>query len=51
LKRIEGQVRGILKMIEDDKSCEDILIQIGSEKRRCIKQGKSSWRDIFTIVS
>jgi len=40
LKRIEGQVRGILKMIEDDKSCEDILIQIGSAKAALHKTGQ-----------
>ena len=28
LKRIEGQVRGITKMIDDDKYCIDILNQI-----------------------
>ncbi len=28
LKRIEGQVRGIQKMIEDGKECEDILVQV-----------------------
>ena len=32
LKKIEGQIRGIQKMIEDDKNCEDILIQIGAAK-------------------
>ena len=40
LKRIEGQVRGIIKMIEDDKSCEDILIQIGSAKSALHKAGQ-----------
>ena len=28
LSRIEGQVRGLKKMIEDDRYCVDILIQI-----------------------
>ena len=28
LKTIEGQVRGISKMIEEDKYCNDILIQL-----------------------
>lgn len=28
LKRIEGQVKGIQKMIEEEKDCADILIQI-----------------------
>jgi len=32
LKRIEGQIRGIIKMVEDDKPCEDILVQISSVK-------------------
>jgi DNA-binding FrmR family transcriptional regulator len=30
LKRIEGQVRGIQKMIEDDRYCVDILVQISA---------------------
>ena len=30
LARIEGQVRGIAKMIEDDRYCIDILTQIGA---------------------
>jgi len=40
LKRIEGQVRGLIKMIENDKSCEDILIQIGSVKSALHKTGQ-----------
>ncbi len=40
LKRIEGQIRGLIKMIEDDKSCEDILIQIGSAKAALHKTGQ-----------
>ena len=27
MKRIEGQVRGIIKMVENDTYCNDILIQ------------------------
>ena len=30
LARIEGQVRGISKMIEDDRYCIDILTQLGA---------------------
>jgi len=30
LRRIEGQVRGLQKMIEDDKYCIDILTQISA---------------------
>lgn len=40
LKRIEGQVRGIIKMIENDKPCEEILIQIGSIKSALHKTGQ-----------
>jgi len=40
LKRIEGQVRGLIRMIEEDKSCEEILIQIGSVKAALHKVGQ-----------
>lgn len=30
LNRIEGQVRGIHKMVEEDRCCDDILIQISA---------------------
>lgn len=30
LKRIEGQVRGIQKMVDDDRYCVDIIIQISA---------------------
>jgi DNA-binding FrmR family transcriptional regulator len=30
LKRIEGQVRGVQKMIEDERYCIDILTQISA---------------------
>ncbi len=30
LKRIEGQVRGIQKMVEDERYCADILTQISA---------------------
>jgi DNA-binding FrmR family transcriptional regulator len=30
LKRIEGQVRGLQKMVEDERWCGDILTQIAS---------------------
>lgn len=30
LNKIEGQVRGISKMIEDDRHCDDVLIQISA---------------------
>ncbi len=30
LKRIEGQVRGIQQMVDDDRYCIDVLIQISA---------------------
>jgi DNA-binding FrmR family transcriptional regulator len=30
LRRIEGQVRGLQKMVEDDRYCADIMMQISS---------------------
>ncbi len=30
LRRIEGQVRGIQKMVEQDRYCADILMQVSS---------------------
>ena len=41
LKRIEGQVRGLMRMIEGDKSCEEILMQISSAKSALHKTGQT----------
>lgn len=40
LKKIEGQVRGIQKMVNEDKPCEDILVQIGAAKAALHKTGQ-----------
>lgn len=40
LKRIEGQVRGIMKMVDEDKNCENILIQIAAIKSALHKTGQ-----------
>ena len=40
LKKIEGQVRGLMRMVEEDKSCEEILIQISSAKSALHKTGQ-----------
>jgi DNA-binding FrmR family transcriptional regulator len=41
LRRIEGQVRGLQKMIEDDRYCADVMTQIGSvhEALRAVGRG------------
>jgi DNA-binding FrmR family transcriptional regulator len=33
LKRIEGQVRGLQRMIEEDRYCIDVLTQVSSVER------------------
>ena len=33
LRRIEGQVRGIARMVEEDKYCIDILTQVSAASR------------------
>ncbi len=40
LRKIEGQVRGVQKMVAEDKPCEDILIQIGAIKSALHKTGQ-----------
>lgn len=40
LKRIEGQVRGIARMVEKDVPCEDILVQISAAKTALHKTGQ-----------
>ncbi len=40
LKKIEGQVRGVQKMVDEDKPCESILIQIGAIKSALHKTGQ-----------
>ena len=40
LRRIEGQVRGLQKMVEDDRYCGDILNQIASVQRALRAAGK-----------
>ncbi len=39
LVRAEGHLRGIIKMIDEDKECPDILIQVGAVKAALEKVG------------
>jgi len=40
LKRIEGQVRGLQRMVDDDRYCGDILNQIASAQQALRSVGK-----------
>jgi len=33
LRRIEGQIRGLQKMVEEDRYCADIIVQIASAQQ------------------
>jgi DNA-binding FrmR family transcriptional regulator len=65
LKRIEGQVRGIMRMVESHKSCEEILVQVSSAKaalhmtgqaileehlRHCVVEGLRDGKEEETIA-
>ncbi|NLI93635.1 MAG: metal-sensitive transcriptional regulator [Peptococcaceae bacterium] len=39
LKRIEGQVKGLQRMLEDDKCCPDILVQVAAVRAAVNKVG------------
>lgn len=45
LNRIEGQVRGVSKMVEDDKYCIDILTQVSAAKAALDKVALELLRD------
>jgi DNA-binding FrmR family transcriptional regulator len=32
LHRVEGQIRGVIRMVEEDKGCEDILTQVSAAR-------------------
>ncbi len=56
LNRIEGQVKGIHKMIDEDKNCGDILTQIAAVRAAINKVGsivleKHSLKCLENIVS
>jgi DNA-binding FrmR family transcriptional regulator len=40
LKRVAGQVAGIERMIEDDRYCVDVLLQISAVRAALAKVGK-----------
>lgn len=45
LNRIEGQVRGVSKMVEEDKYCIDILTQVSAAKAALDKVALELIRD------
>ncbi len=32
LKRVEGQIRGVLRMLEEEKDCKDVITQLSASR-------------------
>ena len=45
LRRIEGQVRGLQKMVEDDRYCADVMTQIASVHEALRSVGRELMRN------
>ena len=50
LARIEGQVRGLSKMIEDDRYCIDVLTQVKAVQA-ALKKSKASCSQITRTIA
>lgn len=45
LRRIEGQVRGLQRLVEEDRYCADILVQISSVQEALRSVGRALMRN------
>lgn len=45
LRRVEGQIRGIQKMVEEDRYCPDIMIQISAAQEALRTVGRGLMRN------
>ena len=45
LRRIEGQIRGLQKMIEEDRYCADIMVQVSSVQEALRAVGRALMRN------
>jgi len=45
LRRIEGQIRGLQRMVDDDRYCADIMIQIASVQEALRSVGRELMRN------
>ncbi|MGG3451051.1 metal-sensitive transcriptional regulator [Domibacillus aminovorans] len=65
LKRIEGQIRGVLKMIEEEKDCRDVVTQLSATRsaidramgvivsknlEQCLRENIEAGRDTDNLV-
>ena len=51
LARLEGQVRGIAKMVEADRYCMDILAQTAAIRSAVLGSKSLCWRTTLSIAS
>jgi len=52
LARIEGHLRGVKRMVEDDKSCPQVLLQLAAVRAALDKVGRIVFEDhVETCVS
>ena len=45
LRRIEGQIRGLQRMVEEDRYCADIIVQVASVQEALRSVGRSLMRN------
>lgn len=65
LKRVEGQIRGVLKMMEEEQPCKDVVAQLSAVRNaadkaiayivavnleQCIMEEKKAGRDTGKVV-
>lgn len=65
LKRVEGQIRGVLKMMEEKQPCKDVVAQLSAVRsaadkaiayivavnlEQCILEEKEAGRDTSNVV-
>ncbi|TLS49980.1 metal-sensitive transcriptional regulator [Paenibacillus antri] len=65
LRRVEGQVRGVLKMMEENKNCKDVVSQLSAVRsaidktmalvvavnlEQCILEEQEKGRDTHKVV-
>jgi DNA-binding FrmR family transcriptional regulator len=48
LRRIEGQIRGIQKMVDEDRYCADIMIQVSAAQEALRTVGRALMRNHLT---
>ncbi|MGJ9456893.1 metal-sensitive transcriptional regulator [Oceanobacillus sp. CF4.6] len=66
LKRIEGQIRGVLKMMDEDKDCKDVVTQLSAAKtaldrtsalivsknlEQCIREEQANGESAETVIN